>query len=389
MSFYWFSPRKWVLFGLVAIFISLLIYGCGVKDSPPVPSVTVSYTPAPIPTQTATQALSPTPKPSASSTLAPTWTSTPTPTFTPEPLTVFTSTVLREGILPSTYITESCKFLSLRWSSDGSPPGTSVAVIMFHSILKPGRTVSDDTSITEEQFQDFIQYAHSLGFQTITTLQLNDFLLQNTRIPPRSMVMIIDDRRVGTVESYFMPVLELYNWTVTMGWNIDDTDAALWKRVEVLFATGRVDIQSHGYWHRYLVETTPEEDVRQEIFGPIPVMQEQIGQRPTSFIWPGGNFTPLSVQIAHEAGYNLGFTAFSRGPIQFNWIPLGEKERLIQDPLMVLPRFWDTALGVNLDITVRAAEQARQFAIQNYEQEARIYRNSCGGELPALEDVFP
>ena len=337
----------------------------------------------------------PTPTPSPSPTLIPseTWTPSPTwtasSTFTPEPLRIFSSSVLREGIIPQTYITDTCSYLRMRWSPAGSPPGTTVAVIMFHSILKPGRVVSDSVSITEQQFFDFIDYASVLDFQTITTAQLNAFLQTNARIPARSMMLIVDDRRPGTIESYFMPVLEQHDWTVTLGWNIEDTDAALWKRMEVLNATGRLDVQSHGYWHRYNVETTPEEDVRQEIFGPIPAMEEHFGQRPYGFIWPGGNFTPLSIQLAQQAGYELGFSSFSRGPLQFNWIPLGEKERVMNAPLLVLPRFWDTALGVNLDISIKVAVQAVEFARQNYEQEARIYRTSCGGELPPLAEVLP
>ncbi len=385
-----FNFNRLLLVSFVLIITSLLC-ACQVRTEQPRPTPTDSATVTPIPTATATQTFTPTLRPTLidTSTPVPSPTATPTQTFTPEPLSTFSSTVLREGIFPQTYITDTCTYLRMRWAPDGSPPGTTVAVIMFHSILKPGRVVSDSVSITEQQFINFVDYASSLGFKTITTDQLNAFLRTNARIPPRSMMMILDDRRPGTVESYFLPVLERHNWTVTLGWNIEDTDAALWKRLEDQFATGRVDIQSHGFWHRYIVETTPEEEIRQEIFGPIPVMQEHIGQRPYGFIWPGGNFTPLSVQLVQEAGYELGFSSFARGPLQFNWIPLGEQERAVNAPLYVLPRFWDTALGVNLDISVKAAQQARDFAKKNYEQEARIYKNSCGGVLPRLEDILP
>jgi hypothetical protein len=78
-------------------------------------------------------------------------------------------------------------------------------------------------------------------------------------------------------------------------------------------------------------------------------LEQHFGQRPVAFIWPGGNYTPFSVQVARQAGFKLGFTANSQGPILFNWVPLGEAEQAIGDPLMVLPRGWSTALGVNLD----------------------------------------
>jgi len=87
------------------------------------------------------------------------------------------------------------------------------------------------------------------------------------------------------------------------------------------------------------------------------------------------------VQIAHQGGYELGFTAYSRGPLLFNWIPLGQEERAVNDPLMVLPRAWSSAVNVNLDEAVMISEQAAAFAEKNYQTEADWYRTYCGGEI--------
>lgn len=65
----------------------------------------------------------------------------------------------------------------------------------------------------------------------------------------------------------------------------------------------------------------------------------------------------------------------------FNWVPLGEAERAVNDPLMVLPRAWSSAANVNLDEAVKISEQATAFATQNYPVEADWYRTYCGGEL--------
>lgn len=80
----------------------------------------------------------------------------------------------------------------------------------------------------------------------------------------------------------------------------------------------------------------------------------------------------------------MGFTAFARGPLMFNWIPLGAEERAVNDPLLVLPRFWSTALGVNLDLAVKISDQAKADAAERYPAEAEYYRTYCGGELPAM-----
>ncbi|MEX1071996.1 MAG: polysaccharide deacetylase family protein, partial [Anaerolineales bacterium] len=152
--------------------------------------------------------------------------------------------------------------------------------------------------------------------------------------------------------------------------------------------TGYFDVQSHGLNHIYLNESTTEEEVREEIEGGIPILIEHFGQRPLAYIWPGGNYTELAVDIAREAGFELGFTVHSRGPVMFNWIPQGEQERGIGDPLMTLPRFWDSAALLNLEQTVEIGDAAREFARENYEAEAAWYSASCGGELPALDEVL-
>ena len=171
---------------------------------------------------------------------------------------------------------------------------------------------------------------------------------------------------------------------VTLGWPIGNTNEDLWNWMERLNGTGRLDIQSHGYNHVYITEQTSETVIRVEILDPIPIIEQHFGKRPVAFIWPGGNFTPLAVAIAHEGGYQLGFTAFSRGPLMFNWIPQGEQERLVADPLMTLPRSWSTDQTLPLDIAEQIGAAARAEAISNYPQEAEYYRMYCGGELPML-----
>jgi peptidoglycan/xylan/chitin deacetylase (PgdA/CDA1 family) len=135
-----------------------------------------------------------------------------------------------------------------------------------------------------------------------------------------------------------------------------------------------------------MTEETPEETMRQEIFDPIPVLEEHFGYRPVAYVWPGGNFTPKTIELAREAGFRIGFTAFSRGPVMFNWVPLGKPEALVTDPVMVLPRYWSTAAAVNLDQAAALGDEAEAFALANYPAEADWFRQTCGGELPPPPD---
>ena len=297
---------------------------------------------------------------------------------------MFTTKVLYSGIFPQTYLADNCTYLKQRWSEAGSQPGTVVVPVMFHSITQDGRTITEpNRDITVSQFLAFSEYAHYLGFETITTDQLLDFLDNNAAIPRLSMMLILDDRRPGTIRDQMMPVLERYNWTVTAAYIADPNDSQwAWDLMEQLYATGRVDVQSHGYTGRvYIYPYTPKEQVVTEIFDAIPVLYEHFGYRPISFIWPGGDFTPFAVKTARLAGYQLGFTIFSRGPIMFDWVPLGDPDGAVNDPLMVLPRAWAGSANYNLDLAVQISDQATAFAESNYPVEAEWYHTYCGGEL--------
>ncbi len=255
---------------------------------------------------------------------------------------------------------------------------------MFHSIAQDNRDLADpQKDITVAQFQAFVEYANYLGFTTITTQQLLDFMTNNAPIPTRSMMIIVDDRRPGMIRDQLMPVLEQYNWTVTSVYIAEPDDLPwAWDLMDQLFATGRLDVQSHGYSGQlYIVPETPLDQIQSEIWKSTPVLEKRFGVRPVAFIWPGGNFTPLSVQVAREGGYELGFTAYSRGPLMFDWIPLGEEERAVNEPLMVLPRAWSSAANVNLDEAVKISEQAATFAEQNFDIEASWYSTYCEGIL--------
>jgi hypothetical protein len=256
--------------------------------------------------------------------------------------------------------------------------------IMFHSIANDDSPPADpNRDITSQQFIDFVSYAKSLGFETITTQELLDFLTTNAPIPQRSMMIIVDDRRPGLIRDWLMPVLEENKWTTTAAYIADPNSLQwAWDLMEQLYASGRLDVQSHGYTGQlYIVAETPVEKIQNEIWNSTQVIEDHFGVRPIAFIWPGGNFTPLSVQVAREGGYELGFTAYSRGPIMFNWIPLGEKEREVNDPLMVLPRAWSSAANINLDEAVKVSDQAAAYAEANFPVEAAWYRTYCGGEI--------
>ena len=328
---------------------------------------------------TATSTIEPSDTPTITPTSSPTATQIP-PSITPTPqeITFFSSGALRTGIMPVQYIEDTCRYLKNRWGEGKSTPGTIVVPIMFHSVVKPGRQINNNSDMSLSGFEYLMVKAKDMGFSTVTIEELISFLNANEKIPERSLLLILDDRRPGVTEEYFMPYLESYDWTLTLAWLTTElTSDYTWDRMERLAKSGKLDVQSHGHNSVYIQSYTPIEVVEEELFSPLEIIQEHFGTIPQAHIWSGGNFTEQSVEIAHEAGYQVGFTAYSRGPLLFNWIPQGEKELSVGDPLLLLPRYWSPDLDVPLYHALEISEEAQQFAEAVKEEELRFIDLYC------------
>lgn len=385
--------KNWVPIRIaISLMMILIIFGISSCNVFPVQTIETENTPEnPIGSfiiqDTPIKIFSATPSaiPTSSPTLAPS--NTPTSSPTPMKLGIFSHNFKPNEVSPITY-QDTCQYLSNRWGEGKSEPGTIVVPIMYHSIRQSGRPLVDNMQVSQEYFEYTMNFAKKLGFETITTEELVGFLYNNDPIPALSMIMIIDDRRLGVVDDHFMKFLNENDWTVTLAYITGVATANEWREFSRLNVDHRLDLQAHGFFHNgetYITESTSLEVIEQELNGPIPIIEEQSGKKPLAFIWPGGNFTKESVQMAREAGYKIGFTVYSRGPLMYNWIPLGATEGKMQDPLMVLPRFWSSTAGLYLERAAEISLSAKEFAKQNQSKEYIWYQSYCK-DFPTLKE---
>ena len=347
----------------------------------------------------------PTKTPTATPTLPP---PTPTPTMTPirtPPALpgLFASDILDKNVLPQTYVEDTCDYLKAKWDPNNSVPGTVVMVIMYHSVTEDFNTLLPDGSqVHHKDVVMTLEHAYEVGFQTITTTQLADFLDHNARIPRRSLLVIVDDRkRKEFYETHFFDLLRKFNYTITNAWiSAKDTPEYLWKENQEVVATGLVDPQSHGVVHNINIgEYSDDAFIRGELEGSIEAIQQYFGKRPVGFIWPGGGFTRRAAELAREAGYRVGFTTNPRGPIMYNWIPQADKvdpahtfwlpETGAGDPRMTLPRYWSMDAAYRIDDVAAIGEQAEAEALKNKATELEYYDIVCKPRTGAIPTLAP
>lgn len=69
----------------------------------------------------------------------------------------------------------------------------------------------------------------------------------------------------------------------------------------------RIEIGSHGAWHRALTKV-PSDELEDELMGSAVLLQEAGLPRPRALSYPYGDFSPTVAGAAHRAGYDAAFT---------------------------------------------------------------------------------
>jgi peptidoglycan/xylan/chitin deacetylase (PgdA/CDA1 family) len=312
-----------------------------------------------------------------------------TPVRTPPALPGdYQTALLNPKDTPRAYLLDTCQYLHDKWDPANASPGTVVMTVMFHSVTQD--EVTRDNQISFDQFDELMQGLKANGFEAINATQLADFLEHNARIPPRSVLLLADDRHYAWYfNSLFLPYYKKYGWPVVNAWiSATDAPAGLWQENVDLEQEGWVDHQAHGVVHNIPAGPgSTDEYLLGELQGSVDAFQEHFGKRPIAYIWPGGGFTPRSVELARESGYRLGFTVNPRGPVMFNWVPQADAEDDMRpsyipegpaaDPLLTLPRYWDTDALVHLGAVSQIGDEAAAYAAQNKAAELEYYDIIC------------
>lgn len=370
---------------LCLVILAMVLSSCQ-PASAPTPDMSAALTQA---FQTAFAKLQPTSTPVPTETPVPSPTAVRTPPALPA---LFTDNQLNPKDTPHTYIQDSCQYLHDKWSSNNAAPGTVVMVVMFHGIIK-GQAETDN-QISQDEFKRVMNDLHDMGFQAINTQQLVDFLYSNAKIPERSVLLVVDDRHTAqNFNDHFRTYWDQWRWPVVNGWisAFGGQDQFLQENV-ALSNEGWVDYQSHGYVHNVNMNDNSTDDfLTGELQGSMQNLQKYFNKTPLAIIWPGGDFGRRPVEFARKFGYRVGFTINPRGPIMYNWIPQADEkdpgrpsyipEGPAGDPLMTLPRYWDTDVRAHLDEVRTIGQGAAAYDQQNKAAELEYYDIMCASQL--------
>ncbi len=305
---------------------------------------------------------------------------------------IFQPTQLNSLDIPHTYIEQTCQYLRKRWDSLSAEPGTVVMIIMFHDVTRGPLENPDGINVFE--FDKTMIKLKEQGYKAINTKQFLAFMERNVKIPARSVLIIQDGSyNAENFNRNFREYWDAWGWPVVSGWTSDpDISDSKWDESIALENEGWVDHQAQGVIpDTVLLDETSKAVITRELEGSLSAFADHFGKTPYAYIWPGGGFGLRPVTAARQLGYQLGFTANSRGPVMYNWVPLANEvdparpayipEGPVNDPLMTLPRYSPDQVINSIDTVRIIGEEAATYAQSNKEVELKYYETVCRADF--------
>ena len=155
--------------------------------------------------------------------------------------------------------------------------------------------------------------------------QLFDFLEFKASIPPKSVVIAIDDGWRSAFEIAF-PILKRYGYPATLFIYTDIIDrnpkTLSWNLLQEMAAQG-IEVQCHTKNRRNLTLPEKKESFRdyfhnleRELSGCKETIRRKLNLEVKYLAYPYGETTPLVIELAKKLGYRGAFTS-KRGGIPF------------------------------------------------------------------------
>jgi peptidoglycan/xylan/chitin deacetylase (PgdA/CDA1 family) len=192
-------------------------------------------------------------------------------------------------------------------------------------------------TVTTTLFESHLKYLRDNGYRVIPLRELVDYYLgKRGTLPPRSVVITVDDGHISVYREMF-PLVRQYHSPTTLfiyPSAISNASYAMtWGQLRELKDTGIFDLQSHTFWHpnfkKEKKKSTPAEYenlIWMQLRKSKEKLEKELSIRVHMLAWPFGIYDDDLIERAKEAGYAATYT-MERRPASAH------------DSVMALPRY--------------------------------------------------
>jgi peptidoglycan/xylan/chitin deacetylase (PgdA/CDA1 family) len=196
-----------------------------------------------------------------------------------------------------------------------------VPVLTYHNF---SRKKAAKMIVPEARFEAQMRYLKENGYRTITLDELCDFIEFKDTIPPKSVVITVDDGWRPFYEIAY-PILKKYGFKATLFLYTDFVGggkAVTWDQVKEMAANG-IEIHNHTKSHRNLTKVKKGENfedyfrqVEKEILTAEERLKRFAAIETHYLAYPYGDTNDLVAAFLKKRGYRAGFTV-TRGSNPF------------------------------------------------------------------------
>jgi peptidoglycan/xylan/chitin deacetylase (PgdA/CDA1 family) len=199
----------------------------------------------------------------------------------------------------------------ITWRLQTNGPGAHVPILMYHHLVELGvdATAGQRTwSVSPDAFASQMALLIAEGWATISPAQLVAYLEQGEPLPPRSIMITMDDGYKDVYDVAFSilrdtalrPVLFIVPEYMGYKAYLD------WPQLRELCDAGFV-VGAHGYDHSNLRQATDDEVLRQ-VADARALLEEQLGVTVDAFCYPYGSYDARTLKALREHDYRSGYT---------------------------------------------------------------------------------
>lgn len=193
-----------------------------------------------------------------------------------------------------------------------------VPVLYYHSVHSSS---DNEVTITPENLKKQLKYIKDQGYITLTMNELKDYLLNNSHIPEKSILITFDD---GYMNNYYnaFPILKDLDMVATIFCITSNLDGSYYLSKEAIIEMSNygLDFESHTITHSHLDKLNYSDQLK-ELQDSKKTLESITGKESYAIAYPFGDFNTDTIEAAKNSGYLLGFTT-NRGFSDRNDSPL-------------------------------------------------------------------
>lgn len=188
----------------------------------------------------------------------------------------------------------------------------NVPVLLYHHIQPQQQAIEKkETSLSVDNgmFDQQVGYLVSSGYNLITAKELVDALINKSGLPPKSILITLDDGYLDSYQ-YAFAVIQKYhikaNLMISTGL-LGGPNYMSWDNLRDMYNSGLIYITDHT-WSHYAINNGSEEKIKYEIETAKTQLENNLGQQVNIFTYPYGSFNNTSVNILKQDGFVGAFS---------------------------------------------------------------------------------